>query len=205
MEQAGVIRGIGYSMLPAGTFVVGDGISGSTMAVILTVLVVAAIAMERRARREATGAALGSLLGVAVGVFICSHTGSREEFLHFGPLTSLTVSLFFGVSVFVRRPVAGVVWNSVTGKGNGWRKQGSSSLSQDLATLMLAAALASRSIVQQYFPNADRVGFISIAEVAGYSLLAVGLLAVAWAVRVSENYSDQERRGSCANTKTGRR
>ncbi|MGW0472782.1 DUF3159 domain-containing protein [Streptomyces coeruleorubidus] len=97
--------------------------------------------------------------------------------------------MLFLASVLARRPPAGVLWNSTTGRGTAWRDDKRSRLCYDVVTLTLAAIFTARFVVQQYFYETDAVGSLGAAKIAmGYPLLGLGLLAVAWAARASDKH-----------------
>lgn len=114
------------------------------------------------------------------------YTGSAKDYFLIGIWASLGGAVLFLVSVLARWPLAGVIWNSATGKGTVWRADKRSRLYYDVATLVLAAVFGARFVVQQYFYETDQVSSLGFAKVAmGFPLLALALLVVAWAARHS--------------------
>ncbi|MFB6790813.1 DUF3159 domain-containing protein [Streptomyces olivaceus] len=187
LEQAGGTKGLAYTALPALVFVVANNFRGLRFAVIASIALAVGIAAERIAKKESLQPALGGLFGVAIAAGISWYTGSAKDYFLIGIWASLGGALLFLASVLVRRPLAGVLWNSATGKGNAWRDDKRSRRAYDIATLTLAAIFAARFTVQQYFYETDAVESLGAAKIImGYPLLAVGLLAVAWAARTSD-------------------
>ncbi|QIP75160.1 DUF3159 domain-containing protein [Streptomyces sp. VN1] len=187
LEQAGGTKGLAYTALPALVFVVANNFRGLRFAVIASIALAVGIAAERIAKKESLQPALGGLFGVAVAAGISWYTGSAKDYFLIGIWASLGGAVLFLASVLVRRPLAGVLWNSATGKGNAWRDDRRSRRAYDIATLTLAAIFAARFAVQQYFYETDAVESLGAAKIImGYPLLAVGLLAVAWAARTSD-------------------
>ncbi|MER7229570.1 DUF3159 domain-containing protein [Streptomyces olivaceus] len=187
LEQAGGTKGLAYTALPALVFVVANNFRGLRFAVIASIALAVGIAAERIAKKESLQPALGGLFGVAVAAGISWYTGSAKDYFLIGIWASLGGAVLFLASVLVRRPLAGVLWNSATGKGNAWRDNRRSRRAYDIATLTLAAIFAARFAVQQYFYETDAVESLGAAKIImGYPLLAVGLLAVAWAARTSD-------------------
>ncbi|WP_019356867.1 DUF3159 domain-containing protein [Streptomyces sp. AA1529] len=189
LEQAGGVKGMVYSALPALTFVLANSARGLKFAIIASVALALALTVERLVRKEPLAPAFGGLFGVAIAAGIAWWTGSARDYFVIGIWASLAGAIVFIASVFVRRPLAGLIWNSATGKGDAWRADKYSRLYYDIATLVLAAIFAARFAVQQYLYQADEVGSLGVAKILmGYPLLAVGLLVVAWAVRASNKH-----------------
>ncbi|MBL1286253.1 DUF3159 domain-containing protein [Streptomyces sp. NE06-03E] len=187
LEQVGGTKGVIYSALPALVFVVANSVGGLKVGVLAALLVAGGIAAHRLVRRESIQPALGGVFGVAVAAGVSWYTGSAKDFFLIGIWASLGGAVAFVLSVVVRWPLAGLIWNSTTGKGVVWRADRRSRLYYDIATLVLAAIFGARFAVQQYLYQADEVGSLGFAKIAmGYPLLAVGVLAVAWAARASD-------------------
>ncbi|MFE4214102.1 DUF3159 domain-containing protein [Streptomyces sp. NPDC056844] len=187
LEQAGGTKGIVYSALPALVFVVANNVGGLKVGILSALLVALGIAVQRLIRKESIQPALGGVLGVAVAAGISWYTGSAKDFFLIGIWLSLVGAVTFILSVVLRWPLAGLIWNSTTGKGTTWRADRRSRIYYDIATLVLAAIFGARFAVQQYLYQADEVGSLGFAKIAmGYPLLAVGFLAVAWAARASD-------------------
>lgn len=188
LEQVGGTKGVIYSALPALVFVVANSVGG------LKVGVLAALLVMRRHRGAPAGAQgvdpAGCWAACSAWPSPCGvswYTGSAKDFFLIGIWASLGGAVAFVLSVVVRWPLAGLIWNSTTGKGVVWRADRRSRLYYDIATLVLAAIFGARFAVQQYLYQADEVGSLGFAKIAmGYPLLAVGVLAVAWAARASD-------------------
>ncbi|MEU5837751.1 DUF3159 domain-containing protein [Streptomyces diacarni] len=187
LDQAGGVKGVVYSALPALVFVVANSAGGLKVGILAALLVACGIAVRRLMRRESIQPALGGVFGVAIAAGVSWYTGSAKDFFLIGIWASLAGAVAFVLSVALRWPLAGLIWNSTTGKGTVWRADKRSRIYYDVATLVLAAIFGARFAVQQYLYQADEVGSLGFAKIAmGYPLLAVGLLAVAWAVRASD-------------------
>ncbi|MFJ6694586.1 DUF3159 domain-containing protein [Streptomyces sp. NPDC091272] len=186
LDQAGGTEGVIYSALPAVAFVVANSLGGMRMAVIAALGVALAIGLWRLVRKESVQPAIGGVFGVAVAAGIVWFTGSAKDYFLIGIWASLAGAVLFLGSVLVRRPLAGVIWNVASGKGDVWRADKRSRLYYDIATLVLAVVFGARFAVQQYFYVTDQVGSLGFAKIAmGFPLLALALLVVAWAARSS--------------------
>ncbi|MEU0127000.1 MULTISPECIES: DUF3159 domain-containing protein [unclassified Streptomyces] len=187
LEQAGGTRGMVYSALPALAFVVANAMGGLAVGIMVALGIAVIIGIERLVRKESVSPALGGVFGVAIAAGVAWWTGSAKDYFLLGIWLSLAGAVLFLGSVVVRWPLAGVIWNSMTGKGQVWRKERRSRFYFDIATVTLALIFAARFVVQQYLYAQDEVGSLGVAKIVmGYPLLAVGLLVTAWAVRASD-------------------
>lgn len=176
-----------YSALPALAFVVANAMGGLAVGIMVALGIAVIIGIERLVRKESVSPALGGVLGVAIAAGVAWWTGSAKDYFLLGIWLSLAGAVLFLGSVAVRWPLAGVIWNSMTGKGQVWRKERRSRFYFDIATVTLALIFAARFVVQQYLYTQDEVGSLGVAKIVmGYPLLAVGLLVTAWAVRASD-------------------
>ncbi|GGV53745.1 membrane protein [Streptomyces longisporoflavus] len=186
LDQAGGTKGIVYSALPVLAFVVVHNLRGLKASIIAAFAVAVAIGVQRVARKESVQPAIGGVFGVAIAAGIVWFTGSAKDYFLIGIWASLAGAVLFVLSVLVRWPLAGVIWNVATGKGSIWRADKRSRFYYDIATLVLAAVFGARFAVQQYFYVTDQVGSLGAAKIAmGFPLLALALLVVAWAARSS--------------------
>ncbi|MET8558049.1 DUF3159 domain-containing protein [Streptomyces sp. NPDC004959] len=186
LEQAGGAKGVIYSALPAMVFIVANNAGGLKVGILAALLVALGIAVQRLIRKESIQPALGGVFGVTIAAGVSWYTGSAKDFFLIGIWLSLAGAVVFVLSVVLRWPLAGLIWNSATGLGTVWRADKRSRIYYDIATLVLAAIFGARFAVQQYLYQADEVGSLGFAKIAmGYPLLAIGFLAAAWAARAS--------------------
>ncbi|WAL67633.1 DUF3159 domain-containing protein [Amycolatopsis cynarae] len=187
LEQLGGVSGLIYSSVPIAVFVLANAFLGLFPAIWCALGSAVAITVLRLVRKEPLQPAVSGFFGVAIAAFIAYRTGSAKGFFLFGIWASLVYGGVFVLSVLVRRPLAGVVWNLLNGTGSEWRKDKRSRFGYDLATLALAAVFLARFIVQRWLYNADYTGWLAFAKIAmGYPLYALALLVVVWAVRRSD-------------------
>ncbi|MFE2375836.1 DUF3159 domain-containing protein [Streptomyces sp. NPDC059398] len=186
LDQMGGVRGVVYSTLPVLAFVVANNLGGLKVSIVAALSVAVAIGVERLVRKESVLPAIGGMFGVVIAVGIVWLTGSAKDYFLIGIWASLAGAVLCVLSVLVRWPLAGVVWNVTARKGSAWRTDRHSRISYDIATLVLAVVFGVRFAVQQYFYETDQVGSLGFAKIAmGFPLLALAFLVVAWAVRRS--------------------
>ncbi|HET6711994.1 DUF3159 domain-containing protein [Amycolatopsis sp.] len=187
LEQMGGVSGLIYSSVPVIVFVLANAFFGLTAAIWTAIGSAVAITVLRVVRKEPLQPAISGFFGVAIAAFIAYRTGSAKGFFLFGIYASLIYCGIFVLSVVVRRPIAGVVWNMLNGTGQAWRKDKPSRYGYDIATLAMAAIFAARFVVQRWLYQEDYTGWLAFAKIAmGYPLYALGLLVVVWAVRRSD-------------------
>lgn len=187
LDQMGGVSGLLYSSLPVVVFVLANSVLGLTAAIWSAVGSAVAIAVVRLVRKEPIQPAISGLFAVGVAAFLAYRTGSAKGFFLFGIWTSLVYFVVLAGSVVVRWPLAGVVWNLLTGSGMDWRKDKYSRLGYDIATLALAGVFAARFVVQRWLYDEDLTGWLAFAKIAmGYPLYGLALLVVVWAVRRSD-------------------
>jgi hypothetical protein len=194
LQQAGGMPGLIYGSLPSVVFVVTDAVTGLHTAVALAVGAGAAIALLRLLRKQPVQPALSGLLGVAIAAFVAYQTGDAKDYFLVGIWGSCVLAVVFFASVLLRRPLVGVIWGAVTGRGQAWRADTSARMGYDIATLALVAVFAARFVVQNWLYGQDATGWLAFARIAmGYPLTAVALVVVVWAVRRADG------RGSAAS------
>ncbi|HLU54941.1 MAG TPA: DUF3159 domain-containing protein [Pseudonocardia sp.] len=184
LEQMGGVPGIVASTIPVAVFVVANVAFGLQPALIAALVAAVATAVWRLARRQALQPAVSGFLGVGIAAFIAYRTGEARGFYLPGLLFSAACGLAFLVSIFIRRPLAGVIWHAVNGDGQGWRSDPRLLRAYTFATALWTLVFASRVVVQGWLYNADEETWLGIARLAmGYPLVGLALLGTIWAVR----------------------
>lgn len=147
----------------------------------------------RLLRKEPLQPAISGLLGVAIAALIAYYTGSAENYFLPGIWISLIMAVVFAVSVLVRRPLVGVLWNLLRSAGpdSAWRDDRAVLRAFDLATCVFVALFAARFAVQQWLYDSGFTGWLAFARIGmGYPLLGLALLVVYWAVRRANRRPD---------------
>lgn len=189
LEQMGGLSGLFYSSLPVIVFVLMNAFFGLTVGIWSAVGSAVAITVLRIVRKEPLQPAISGFFGVAIAAFIAYRTGSAKGFFLFGIWTSMVYFGVFVLSIVVRWPLAGVVWNALNGNGHAWRKDKKSLIAYSIATAAMALIFGARFVVQRWLYDEDYTGWLAFAKIAmGYPLYALGLLTVVWAVRRSEKH-----------------
>lgn len=186
LERVGGISGLVYAAIPTFAYVIVNAIAGLTVAVVVAVGVSAALIVVRRMRGEPIQPAVSGLLGVVFAALIAYFTGSAENYFLPGIWSSLAMTTVCAVSILIRRPLIGVIWNLLRGSGPDpvWHADKVVRRGFDIATLAFVVMFATKFTVQQWLYDGGHTGWLAVARIAmGYPLLAVALLVVFWAVR----------------------
>ncbi|PSK89421.1 uncharacterized protein DUF3159 [Murinocardiopsis flavida] len=186
LKQLGGTSGMIYSTLPVVLFAVAVPFTSLPVAIGVAIAIAGALAVYRMWRGEKFMAAIGGVLGVAVAGGISAWTGSANDFFLIGIWASLAGAVATLISLAVRRPLTGVIWNAVHGNTHPWRADKSTLRAHDLATFTVMAVFAGRFIVRQWLYVADSTTGLAIADTAtGFPLTAVAAVVVIWAFRRS--------------------
>ena len=186
LERMGGVSGLVYASLPTFAYVVTNAIAGLDAAVMTSVGVSVGLIVFRLLRKQPIQPAVSGLLGVVVAALIAYYTGSAEDYFLPGIWLSLAMAAVFAVSLVVRRPLVGVIWNLLRSAGpdRSWRADTGTLHAFDVATLAFVALFSARFVVQQWLYDGGFSGWLAIARIAmGYPLLGVVSVVVYWAVR----------------------
>lgn len=186
LERVGGVSGLVHAAVPTFAYVVVDAVAGLTAAVMVALAVSIGLVVVRRLRNEPIQPAVSGLLGVGLAAGIAYVTGSADNYFLPGIWISLLCAVACTVSVLLRRPVVGVIWNLLRSSGPdpNWRTDAAVVRAFDIATLAFVALFAARFVVQQWLFDGGQTGWLAVARIAmGYPLLGLALLVVFWAVR----------------------
>ncbi|MFI5507949.1 DUF3159 domain-containing protein [Mycobacterium sp. NPDC051804] len=186
LERMGGVSGLVYASIPTLAYVIVNAIAGLNAAVVVAVGTSAGLIVLRLLRKEPLQPAVSGLLGVVVAAVIAFYTGSAEGYFLPGIWFSLIMAAVFTVSLVIRRPLVGVIWNLMRSAGPDpqWRRDKTVLHTFDVATLAFVAVFVARFVVQDSLYDAGSTGWLAFARIAmGYPLLALALLVVYWAVR----------------------
>ena len=178
VESIGGWRGLVDSGLPVVVFVAANAIAGLTAAIWAAVAAGAVLFVLRLVRRETVQQAVSGFLGIAVAAYIASRTGEAKGFFLLGIWASFLYAGIFLVSVLVRWPLVGVIWEYVESGGSEWRRSRPLMRVYTWTTLVWVGVFLSRGLVQRFLYEEDRTGWLAVARLAMGYPLTVGALAV---------------------------
>jgi len=184
LEQMGGVSGLIYSSVPILVFVPANSLWNLTVAIYAALATALIIFLVRLVRHEPIQPAISGVIGVAVCAFIAHRTGDAKGFFLFGIWTTLLYAGVFVVSVIVRWPLVGVIWNTLNGNGTDWRRHRRTLIAYDIATAIWAALFGVRYLVQSFLYDHDETGALAIARIGmGWPLTAAAVVATFLLVR----------------------
>ena len=184
LEQMGGVSGLIYSSVPILVFVPANSLWNLTVAIYAALATALVIFLVRLVRREPIQPAISGVIGVAVCAFIAHRTGNAKGFFLFGIWTTLLYAGVFVVSIIVRWPLVGVIWNTLNGNGTDWRRHRRTLIAYDIATAIWAALFGVRYLVQSFLYDHDETGALAIARIGmGWPLTAAAVVATFFLVR----------------------
>ncbi|MEV0541168.1 DUF3159 domain-containing protein [Nocardia salmonicida] len=186
IDQLGGTTGMIYTVIPVVAFVVANALVALPIAIGSAIAIALGIMGLRIARGEPVVQASGGLAGVVVAGGVAAWTGSAGGFFLVGIWASLAGAVVTLVSLLVRRPLTGLLWNVLHGNKFDWRQDRPSLRGHDLATLALTVMFAARYFVQDWLYDIEATGRLATARIVmGTPLLALALVVVVWAFRRS--------------------
>ncbi|MTD16444.1 DUF3159 domain-containing protein [Nakamurella sp. YIM 132087] len=166
------------SGLPVVVFIIVNAITSLGWAIGAALAAGVVIAILRLVRKKPVTQAIGGLVAVGVAAFIAHRTGDAKGFFLLGIWSYVVYGGVLLLSVIVRWPLVGVIWESLNGRGKVWREDKRLVRLYDYATLVWTAVFALRFVVQQWLYADDQVGWLAAARIAmGYPLFLLAILA----------------------------
>ncbi|SDP16381.1 Protein of unknown function [Nakamurella panacisegetis] len=177
-EQMGGPMGMLDSGLPVVVFVLVNAIWHHLGWAIGSALAAgAAIAVARLVRRKPVTQAVAGLFGVGIAAFIAYRTGSAKGYFLFGIWSFVLYGSVLLLSILVRWPLIGVLWESINGRGTAWRKDRKLVRRYDGATAVWVVVFAARFAVQNQLYRADQVGWLATARLLmGYPVYLLAIV-----------------------------
>lgn len=168
-------QGALIAAIPTLVFVVVNAFASLTVAVVSAVGSALLLAGYRMVRRQSVQQALSGLFGVLVAAIIAARTGEARGYFLFGIWTSLAYAVPFAISVIVRRPLVGLIWEFLdptpAPDGTPWHRRRPLLLAYTWATLAATLVFLARWFVQWQLYGEKRTGWLAFARLAmGYPL-----------------------------------
>lgn len=182
-EQMGGPMGMLDSALPVVVFVAVNSFAGLYPAIFAALGAGVLIAIFRLVRKRPVMHAISGLFGVGIAAFIAYKSGSAGGFFKFGIWSYLVYGGALIVSVLVRWPLIGLIWESINGRGRSWRQDKKLVRRYDLATGVWIAIFAARYLVQNALLGQEEIGWLATAKIImGTPLYILGILITVWIV-----------------------
>lgn len=165
-EQMGGPMGMVDSGVPVLVFIIANTIGGLGWGIGTALGAGLLIAILRLLRKQPITQAIGGLFGVGIAAFIASRTGEARGFFLLGIWTAVVYGSVVLLSIIVRWPLVGVLWESLNGRGTAWRSDKRLVRLYDYATAVWVVVFALRFVVQQWLYDDNQVGWLAAAKIA---------------------------------------
>lgn len=177
-EQMGGPMGMLDSGLPVVVFVVVNAITSLGWAIGAALAAGLFIAGVRLVRHKPVTQAVAGLFGVGLAAFIAYRTGSAKGYFLFGIWSFVAYGSALLLSILVRWPLIGVLWEGLNGRGSAWRADRKLVRRYDYATAVWVLVFAARFAVQNQLYAANEVGWLATARLLmGYPLYLLAIAA----------------------------
>jgi hypothetical protein len=180
LSSIGGWSGTVVAAIPPIVFVVVNSLVGLHWAIGAAITSALLLAAYRLARHQPVQQALTGLFGVLIASLIAARTGHAKGYFLYGIWTSFAYGGAFVLSLLVRRPIIGLLWeflDPTPENGTPWYRRRALLRAYDLATLLAACIFAARAFVQLALFQDNKTGWLAVARIAmGYPLyvLAIG-------------------------------
>lgn len=188
LDSMGGWSGTIVAAIPPVVFVIVNAISSLRPAIVAALASGVLVAGYRMVRRQPLQQVLTGLFSVAIAAAIAARTGQARGFFLLGIAAAFGYAAIFALSLLVRRPLVGVLWEyldpSPLPPGKRWYKLRELRRAYDLATLAVLAMFLARAVVQLSLFKDNRTGLLAVAKLAMGLPLYLAVVAVAfWVVR----------------------
>jgi hypothetical protein len=190
-DSIGGWSGTLITALPTVVFVIVNSTASLRPAIISAVGTGLLLAGYRLARKQSTQQAISGLVGVLIAAIIAARTGQARGYFLLGIWTSFLYAVPFAVSVVVRRPLVGLLWEFLDPSppdpddpDRPWHRRRPLLRAYTIATLIGTALFLARGVVQATLYQDNATGWLAFARVAmGYPLYIAAVGAGYWVVR----------------------
>ena len=181
-ELLGGRSGAVDASLPALGFAAGWLLGGRELypAIAGAVGVALLVSVWRLVRRRQPRAALLGLTGVLVGALVAARTGQAEDFFLVQLLSNVVSALVWTVSVWVRRPLLGVIVGAVLRQRGRWRADPVLRGAYSRASWWWVGTYVLRTVVFGVLWSTGAVVALSLARVVLSWPLVAACLALSW-------------------------
>jgi hypothetical protein len=174
--------------IPTVVFVIVNAVAHLRTAIIAAIASGVLLAGYRLARRQPQQQVVTGLFSVLIAALIAARTGQARGFFLLGIAGSICYGAVFAISLLVRRPLIGVLWEFLDPaplpEGTRWYRVRALRRAYDLASLAALAMFAARALVQLSLFRDNKTGWLAVARIGmGFPLYLLVVAAVFWLVR----------------------
>lgn len=187
LDGIGGWTGTVITAIPPVVFVIVNSIAGLRPAIISAVGAAVALTIYRLLRRQSVQQSITGLFAVVIAAVIAARTGQARGYFLLGIWSSFAYAAAFGVSVLVRRPVVGLLWeflDPMPGRGDvPWYRRRALLRAYDIATIAATVVFLARGVVQLTLYQHDHTGWLAFARISmGYPLYIAAVGFGIWIV-----------------------
>lgn len=183
--------GMIITALPTAVFVVVDATASLRAAIFAAIGTAVALMLYRLARKQPTQQAISGLFAVLIAALIAGRTGEARGYFLLGIWTSFVYAVPFAVSILVRRPLIGLLWEYLDPAPEDpdepdrkWYRRRPLLRAYTIATLIGTGMFLARGIVQAALYHENATGWLAVAKVVmGTPLYVACVVAGYWVVR----------------------
>lgn len=188
LDSIGGWSGTVITAIPPVVFVVVNAASTLKWAIAAAVSSAVLLAGYRLVRRQPVQQALTGLFGVVIASAIAARTGEAKGYFLLGIWSSFVYAGAFAVSLLVRRPIIGLIWEFLDPTPGDdetpWHRRGVLFYAYALATIGAGLVFLARGVVQLALFKQDATGWLAVARIAmGYPLYIAAIGFAFWIVR----------------------
>jgi hypothetical protein len=188
LDSFGGWSGTTVTAIPPVVFVAANAWTGLHTAIIAALVSGVVLAIYRLVRRQPVQQALTGLFSVGIAAAIAARTGQARGFFLLGIVAAIGYAAIFAVSLLVRRPLVGVLWEfldpSPLPEGTRWHRVPRLFRAYTIATLAALAMFAGRAVVQLSLFKDNKTGLLAVTKLAmGYPLYIAVVGLAFWVVR----------------------
>lgn len=203
LSSIGGWSGALITAIPTSVFVIVNVITTLRIAIASAVGAALVLTAYRLARRQPVQQALSGLVGVVIAAVIAARTGQARGYFLLGIITSFVYAVPFAVSMIVRRPLVGLIWEfldptptsaspvgSTAEAPTPWYRRRRLLVAYTWSTLAATLVFLLRGVVQLILYRRNDTGWLAVARIAmGYPLfiaaIGFGFLVVTRARRAA--------------------
>lgn len=201
VRQLGGWRGIAESAVPVVIFVAVNTIWGLYPGLIAAVGAAVLLSIFRLIRKQSPRQALNGLFGIAIAAFVAWRTGRAEDFYLPGIWLSYLYAVGIAATLFIRRPLVGLIWAFFGKTTEGWRENRRLYRTFWWLTVLWAAVWAAKVTAQavMYYAGADATQLGIARLVLGNPPILLLLAITVWQVRrVTKNWTPTDQSAEIA-------
>jgi hypothetical protein len=187
LDGIGGWKGALISAVPPIVFVAVNAWRGLRDAIIAALVVAGLLVAYRLIRKQPVQQALSGAIGVGVAALIAARTGQARGYFLLGIWSSFLYAVPLAVSVLVRRPVVGLVWEFLDPSPGDdeppWYRRAVLRRAYMWSTLLWTVTMLARGGVQLALYHRNATGWLAFARIAmGYPLTIAAFGATFWLV-----------------------